>query len=492
MSAANADGKVARSLIWSAVENVGLAFISLACLVIYARVLTPADFGLFASALAIIELANIWVTMLFHDALVQRAEVTDAHFDSAFSVALLLSLLGVALCWGLGPYFSQWVKASDGGSTLRWMSLSLVAAAASSSITARERRELRFRGLALRSLIGRLGGAAAGIALAVWVGGVWGLVVQQIVMAAIGSLVLWLTCAKLPRLRLSWPHVRELLPFGAAAMGAMFLSFSVKRVYTVMAGALLGPSLAGVLNIAFRTVDVFWSIMATAVTQVAFPMLAGIRGNPAQFQASYLRASRLACTVLYLLFTGIAVLAGDIIRWLFGAQWQAAAPWVVCLAALVLLQAPRLLVTPAIKAVGRPVLTVLVSAVELLVVVAVLGWAGQASLLHVILAWMLRELIGAPLSLWLLRKTTSIPMSSFVQPILVPLLATSALVLCGAGASLLPLAGWRAQAATFAGLAVGSVLYGLIIRQGARQSHDDIVSLVWRVLGRPKSVEAKP
>ena len=83
--------RTAKSLVWSTVENGGLAIISFVSLIVYLRLLSVADFGLFSTALALVELLGILVTMLFHNVLVQRAEVTDLHFDTAFSVTMARS-----------------------------------------------------------------------------------------------------------------------------------------------------------------------------------------------------------------------------------------------------------------------------------------------------------------------------------------------------------------------------------------------------------------
>jgi O-antigen/teichoic acid export membrane protein len=95
--------KAAKSALWSLVENGGLALISMATLVIYTHWLSTAEFGLFAVVLALVEVLQVFVTMLFHDALVQREGVTERHFDTAFTFSLALSLVLMACCWTARP-----------------------------------------------------------------------------------------------------------------------------------------------------------------------------------------------------------------------------------------------------------------------------------------------------------------------------------------------------------------------------------------------------
>src|SRR5258708_22818711 len=88
----------AKSLVWSTVENGGLAVISFVSLVVYLRLLSAADFGLFSTPLALIELLGVPGTLLFHNALVQRLDATDLHFDTAFSATMPLSLVMALAC----------------------------------------------------------------------------------------------------------------------------------------------------------------------------------------------------------------------------------------------------------------------------------------------------------------------------------------------------------------------------------------------------------
>ena len=194
-------GGTAKSLVWSTVENGGLAVISFVSLIVYMRLLSAAEFGLFAAALALVELLGVLVTMLFHNALVQRPDVADLHFNTAFTATMALSVLMALGCWAMAPLFAGSMHEARAARVLIWMSLVLPCSAVSATLVARQRRQFDFRTLALRSLVGRTVGGAIGIAAALMGAGLWSLVLQQILIAAIGSLVLWVASDKTPRLQ---------------------------------------------------------------------------------------------------------------------------------------------------------------------------------------------------------------------------------------------------------------------------------------------------
>ncbi len=153
--------KAARSALWSAVEKGGLVAVSLVSLVVYSRFLSASDFGLFSIVLSLVELGVLLVSMLFHDALVQKEEVTPLHFDTAFTATMALSALLFVAALVFAPLFARATDSPDAARLLPWTALSVPLTAWTATIVAQQRRALSFRALALRSLVGRSAGGGS-------------------------------------------------------------------------------------------------------------------------------------------------------------------------------------------------------------------------------------------------------------------------------------------------------------------------------------------
>jgi O-antigen/teichoic acid export membrane protein len=414
----------AKSLVWSMIENGGLAVISFVSLIVYLRLLSAADFGLFSTALALIELLGVLVTMLFHNALVQRSDVTDLHFNTAFTATMALSLIMALGCWAMAPIFAAWVHQPNAARVLTWMSLVFPCSAVSATLVAQQRRRFAFRSLALRSLIGRFIGGAIGIAAAFMGAALWSLVIQQILIAAIGSFVLWVTSDRTPRLQFRYREFRQMIGFGVLSVTSIFLSSSIRRVFTILATSFLGVEAAGYLNLSFRVVDVFWAIAATAVSQVALPLLAGLQFDPVRLKRAYQASTEFSCLALYPCFVGLGSLAPDIIEVLFGRRWLPSAPYAAVLGFLVLLQAPRLLFTPFLTALGKPRDSLVGLIAELLFMLGVAWSIGMPSLPWAIAIWVASEFVLILVSSWVLRQVTGYTVFEQFSGVLYPLLAS--------------------------------------------------------------------
>jgi O-antigen/teichoic acid export membrane protein len=416
--------KTANSMMWSLIENGGLALISFVSLIVYLRILSVADFGIFSTALALIELLSVLVTMLFHNALVQRADATDLHFNTAFTATMGLSLIIALGCWAMAPAFAAWIHQPSAFRVLAWMSLIFPCSAVSATLVAQQRRQFAFRTLALRSLFGRLIGGTIGIAAAILGAGLWSLVLQQILIAAIGSFALWVMSDRTPRLQFRYSEFKQLFGFGVLSVSGLFLSISIRRVFTLLATSFLGVEAAGFLNLSFRVVDMFWTIAATAVAQVALPLLAGLQFEPARLKRAYQASTQFSCLAIYPCFVGLACVAADVVDLLFGHRWQPSSPYIAVLGFLVLLQAPRMAFTPLLTALGKPRDSLVGLLAELVFMLTAVWLSGVPSLPWAIGIWAASECVLVLISGWVLRRATGYSVFEQFHGVLKPLLAS--------------------------------------------------------------------
>jgi PST family polysaccharide transporter len=423
----------AKSTFWSVVENGGLAAISLGSLVIYTRILSASDFGLFAIALAVVELLGLLVTMLFHDALIQREKVTNLHFDSAFTFTLGLSLILAFVCYAGSPLFAAILKKPEAAPVLSWLTLCLPASALGATIVARQRRELSFRALAVRSLSGRVVGAGVGIVLVLLGAGIWGLVAQQVLIPLVGSLVLWVTCRDRPKIRFRRQEINELARFGMYAVAGLFVAYATNRLFVLLVGIFLGVEATGYLNLGLRLVDVFLSIAGTAVAQVALPMLSRLQSDMVAFRNAFQQASSFVCFTLYAYFLALGSLAPEAVVILFGVRWLPSVPYVTALAFLVVIHAPRMLVGTALVALGRPQDSLASQSIDLIVVVAAILVSRVPTPAWAVGIWVLRAVTRLPMTTWQVQRATGLRPTEQFRVAAVPFVAGLAMILTVVG-----------------------------------------------------------
>lgn len=413
----------ARSFAWSAIEGAGLSVISFVSLVAFSRILDPRDFGLFATALSLFELLSLVSNLAFHDALVQIPDMTPRHRDTAFTLTVLVSAAFSTAFWLGAPAFAALMQDPKAGPMLAVLGISFILNGLSATLTAQQRRAFEFRTLALRSLIGRVSGALLGVIAALLGMGVWSLVIQQVCIALLSTIVLWLACKDRPRLGFDGSAARQLITFGFGAAGAEFVNSGIKRVFVMACGVLLTTTIAGYINLAFRLVDTLWGVAATAIYQVVLPTMARLQDDRPQLFAVFRQTQRYTATLLYLAFMLMAATSDHLVTVMFGAKWLPAAPYVMLLSATMLSQAPRMLTVPILTAMGHP-RDVLVGycwgMVYMLLVLLVVPFGSGLVAMAI---WAGTELVYAPVFAWLLWRRTGIGPLVQVRNILWPLVA---------------------------------------------------------------------
>jgi polysaccharide transporter, PST family len=400
-------GGAASSVLWTVLESGGMTGVSLVTLVVFARQLAPAELGSAALALSLVSLLTLPVEVLFQDALVQRREAGQKHFDTAFTVSLGLGVGLSALCWLCADLVGAAVGDPQAAAALGWMSLSLPASGLAGALVARNRREFRFRDLAVCSFAGRLVGGCTAVAIALLGAGVWAPVAQQVLSVALPAALLWAATPERPRLGFGRNEFRDLFGFGLRLLGTNAATMVMPRLFMLQVGVVLGTQAAGYFNLAFRAVDVLRDVATTAIWRVVFPLFSRLGEAPRLLRRAFAGAAETTCALGFPIFAGLAAVAPDVVAVVFGPKWLAAAPIVVALCGVAMIHLVRLYAWAAVVALGRPLHPLPGQFVEAAVVLA---WPllGPASAGVAAAAWVLRAVVAWPVDAWMLRRASGL------------------------------------------------------------------------------------
>jgi O-antigen/teichoic acid export membrane protein len=192
--------------------------------IVAARLLAPEAFGLMGIATLAIATLHALSQTGFEHALIQRRDV-DEYIDVAFSVQILrgfaLSALLLLGSWPLARFYDE----PELFPILGVMSASVLISSFRNIATVFFHRTLNFRQLVLLGALKALGRLAIVLALLLWLGSVWALVVGHL-----ATTLLDVGLSYVVQRRRAWPtwdrkKVNELLHFGkwVSAMGVLGL-----------------------------------------------------------------------------------------------------------------------------------------------------------------------------------------------------------------------------------------------------------------------------
>lgn len=324
--------RAAYGVLWSAVEFSGRQVIALATFVVLARLLDPSDFGLLALAMMVVALGETLISESVLEGLIQRSTVTEGHSDAAFWAVLLGSCGLTVVMILIAPLVAQMFREPGVTPLLRMLSPFIVLTALAAVPNALLRRQMKFNVIAVRTAISMTVGGVVGITLAFLGYGVWSLVWQQLAMRATDVLVVWTAMRWRPGRRGRWRDIRDLWRYAAVMFGWRLTEFLDIRASGFFIGLLLGPVALGYYSLATRLLDSLARILVNPFNRVAFPVFSRVRGNAAMVDEVLDKTSRFGLVFALPSFTGMGLVAPELIPLAFGSKWAPAVPLVQVLA----------------------------------------------------------------------------------------------------------------------------------------------------------------
>jgi O-antigen/teichoic acid export membrane protein len=485
--------RVARGVSWTAVDNWGRQFLGLVVFVVLANLLGPKDFGLVALATVFIAFAQVFVDQGLGDALIQRRQLTRAHIDTAFWVAMVtggaLAAAGMVLAIPIASLFNN----PQLQPILQVLSLTFVLTALASVQMALLRRELAFRSLALRGLVAIGGGGLVGILMAFNGYGAWALVGQQLSQSTLSVLALWRVSPWRPGRRVSREHFRELFGFGANVVGSDLLSWVSRYTDNLLIGIFQGEVALGIYGVAYRILDAISSLLVGIARKVAFPGLSRLQHDPERMKRAYIRVSRVAGAMILPGFIGLALVAPELITVVFGAKWTESGP----VAAILFLIGPVLALQTfsgsLLQAAGHPEVVFRFRLVTAVVNVIGFAIAVQFGIIAVAVAFVLRGYLLLPLNLLWVRRYSGIPIADYLRAVRGMFIAAAGM----AGAVVLIKLLWPLDMAgqrvwlLAAEIAVGTLAFTLIIWLVDRRLLREVIGIVSQALPGGESLAAR-
>ncbi|RCL91887.1 MAG: lipopolysaccharide biosynthesis protein [Microbacterium sp.] len=292
-------------------------------MVILARLLTPAEFGLAALASTFVAILLGLAGMGFGPYIIRAREASDVLLSTAFWLVLGFALLLAGLLEAFADLLAFWLGQPDIAPLLRVLALTLPITSLSTVPSALLTRDLLMRKLALAQVFGSLIGIVAALTLAFLDLGVWALIGQSVANSAVVSLLLWRATSWRPKFAASAADISTLLRAGLPTLGTQLVQQLRDRGDELIIGAALGATPLGYWVIATRITRIVAELLTSVVSSVALPVLSRMSDDRQRFaRASKYAISNLEFIVLPAL-TALAIVSPVLIPTVFGAQWVA-------------------------------------------------------------------------------------------------------------------------------------------------------------------------
>jgi lipopolysaccharide exporter len=305
---------------WTAMARTAVEVVLMASMILLARLISPAEFGYFAVAIIVQELALVITSEGVGTALVQRPTVDREHLQAGLWLALVVGLVLGLLTLVAASVIVVPVFGARTAELVRLATPLFIISAAGTVPMALLRRRLAFRQLSIIDVATSVMRVVGSVALAI--AGLQGeALVLGGIAAGITTMVLaWVYApAPAPRPRLS--AARELMSYGLPASIASVSWVGFRNCDYAIVSARLGAVQAGYYFRAYMLAVEYQKKISIVMGQVGLPVLA--RSGE---ELSVLRGQmvRLLAILTFPMLAVLTITAPQLVPWLFGAEWAPA------------------------------------------------------------------------------------------------------------------------------------------------------------------------
>ena len=325
---------VRRSFLLSFADNYLAIALQIASTVIIARLLTPAEVGVFAIAAVFSALASSFRDFGFAEYLIQARDLDHIKIRAALGMNIIVSWAMAATMYFAAPAAASFYNEVGVGSVMRVLALSFLIVPFGAVVQSWFRRELNYKPIVITNALSSVTAFSVAVGLAILGHGYMSLAWST--FAGILVTVLGSTYFR-PRGFPRWPGIQgiaEVFHFGKFTTGMYILSQLGRGAPELIIGRVSGAADVGIFSRANGLVELFRRLLLRPVFQVCLPYFARAGREHGTVTPSYVSSVGLITAVGWPFLGFFALASYAIIRIVYGTQWLDAVPLarILCLA----------------------------------------------------------------------------------------------------------------------------------------------------------------
>lgn len=334
--AKNLKKKAASGMVWTALQKYSTMFIHFISGIILARLLTPYDYGCIGMLSIFMVIAESFIDGGFGSALIQKKQPTQEDYSTIFYWNLGMAVFMYVILFFSAPAISRFYNIPLLCKVLRVQGLILFIYAFNIIQRNQLRKTLNFKLLSIVTITTSIVALGITIFMAYKGFGVWALVTQYMITAAIPAIIFWFALKWRPIRVFSWASFRELFGFGFYIFLAHLINQFGQKIQGLLIGKFFSPATMGYYAKAEGTEKLASNSISSIMTQVTYPLYAQVQNDKTAMSNMI---KKITSTLAYITFPLLFILllcAKPIFVLLYSERWLQSIPYfqVLCVAGL--------------------------------------------------------------------------------------------------------------------------------------------------------------
>lgn len=404
----------------------------MATMVVLARILSPADFGLFALAFVMIDGFSIFKSLGFDSALVRRKDDIERACNTAFFLIPVMGMILFFILFFFAPVGAQFLNNPQVAPIIRVLGLVFVISTFGKVPQTVLYRDMKFKYKSIAELSAAVAYCAMALVLALNKFGVWSLVIAYILKTAVQIGMEWYFSGWKPKFEFDKTIAWDMFYFGKYVLASGIIWFLYSNLDNIVIGKVLGVTMLGYYAIAMNLSTFLSQYLLDRVGFIMYPAYSRIQEDPEDVKRVMLKVLKYISIILFPFSFGLFIFAPDILRLVFGEKWLAATNILRILAFVGMLRGMSSVIWPIFAARGQAKADFQVNLAQVAIFfLLIVPLALKFKLIGVGVVVLLSAVISFSIGLLRLRKIIDIKFSRIFAAVRQAMLA-SILMLVGA------------------------------------------------------------
>lgn len=466
---------------WVFTTRLAARLISFISILILARLLLPADFGLVAVASAYVAIIEGLSGFDVNKALIRLRDEDRELYDSAWTLSLLRGVLSALIMCATAAFVADYMDDHRLESIIYVLSLQpLVRGLLNPKLTFFE-KNLIFSKQAYVTIGQTICGFSVTVAIAVIYQVYWAIILGTVAASIVHVA---LSYAVIPyRPRISFARIGEIFSFSGWMSLATIISTLALRLDNFVVGRVLGISETGIYYMTREIGRLPTAELLSPLHQVLFPSFSEFSRDIPQLKRVVFETIGITASIGLPVSVGFALVAADVVPLVLGSRWNEIIPYLEILVPVFGLQAIFSTGTPVVMALGATrnlfINSLIYSSVRLPIFIAATITYG---LIGSVWALVIAGTFFCLLQYRLLKVCLGIRLDQISPSILRPAIATAAMFLAILTVNHLTGDAVRAVGPAFS-IATEVIVGGL--------TYCFVHYAIWRLSGRPAGIELR-
>ena len=345
--------KVIASLVWKFLERGGVQVVQFIIQILLARLLLPQDYGIIGLITIFIAVANVFVESGFNTALLQKKEVDELDYTTAFTVCFIISIVLYILLFFFAPMIAHFYNMEILTHVIRILSLTLIIGAVNTIQITIYSRNFQFKKLFSCSLLSVILSGGIGVYLAYLQFGVWALVFQQLAQKTLVTLIMLYSNTWRPKFYICKQRLKSLFAFGSRLLISNLMNTLYNNIHGLVIGKVYSSDILGYYNRADQFPNIIVNNINSSLQSVLLPAMSQQQENIPRLKAMVRRTIKTSSFLIFPMMLGLAACAQSVVSLILTDKWLSCVPFLQLLCLSYALYPIHTANLQAINALGR-------------------------------------------------------------------------------------------------------------------------------------------